>query len=132
HHRTGRCYSAASLAPGGDDDVTARHAAGVLRGAPGGREGHSRPPPPGAGRVLDGHPGRCEPGLVSVDAVTFERLSAGAETADLEQAAALFRGDLLEGIDGVGEAFETWLMAERGRLRNRAVGVLDRLLAVRM
>src|SRR4029450_13975335 len=53
-------------------------------------------------------------------------------TADLEQAAALFRGDLLEGIDGVGEAFETWLMAERGRLRNRAVGVLDRLLAVRM
>jgi DNA-binding SARP family transcriptional activator len=85
-----------------------------------------------SGLALDGDRVRVEPGLVTVDATTFERLAVSAATADLEQAAALYRGELLEGFDGVGEAFETWLMAERGRLRNRAVEVLERLLAVRM
>jgi DNA-binding SARP family transcriptional activator len=72
------------------------------------------------------------PHLIRVDVATFERLSTSAETRSLEQAAAMYRGDFLEGLGMVGEAFETWLAAERDRLRARAVRVLDRLLAVRM
>jgi DNA-binding SARP family transcriptional activator len=87
-----------------------------------------RPP----GLVVAGDSVRLEPSLVTVDATLFARLGAGGEPADLERALALYRGDLLEGLDGVGDAFESWLMTERDRLRTRAVRLLDRLLAVRM
>src|SRR5262249_3365440 len=70
--------------------------------------------------------------LVTVDVATFERLSGRAGTESLEQAAAMVRGDFLEGIGVEGEAFEDWLAAERQRLRATAVHVLDRLLATRM
>jgi DNA-binding SARP family transcriptional activator len=85
-----------------------------------------------SGLVLAGDTVRLEPGLVTVDAITFERLAGSSATTDLEHAAVLYRGDLLEGLDRIGEAFETWLMTERDRLRIRAVKVLDRLLALRM
>src|SRR5262245_54529704 len=67
--------------------------------------------------------------LVSVDVESFERLSGSTEPESLERAAALYRGDFLEGLDTVGETFESWLGVERDRLRATAVHVLDRLLA---
>ena len=81
---------------------------------------------------LTGDPVCLGPNLIKVDVATFECLSASGETKSLEQASAMYRGEFLEGLDSVGETFETWLAAERDRLRARAVRVLDRLLAVRM
>src|SRR5262249_45076341 len=50
----------------------------------------------------------------------FERqLDEGTPEA-LELAAALYRGDLLEGFGLRDPAFEDWLLVERQRLRNRA------------
>src|SRR5262245_2132681 len=86
-----------------------------------------------APRPLLGGDAVCLDGdLVTTDVTTFEQLSDSAETASLEQAAAMYRGDLLEGIAVEGEAFEEWLAAERERLRATALHVLDRLLATRM
>jgi DNA-binding SARP family transcriptional activator/TolB-like protein len=41
---------------------------------------------------------------------------------------ALLDGDLLEGLDGVDPAFDTWLATERERVRDRARGVAEALL----
>src|SRR5262249_49323137 len=70
-----------------------------------------------------------EPG-VSVDAVTFERLARDGTIGSLQEAATLYRGDLLSGIDVGEEAFEDWLRAERERLPELALEVLARLLAL--
>ena len=43
---------------------------------------------------------------------------------------ALYQGDLLEGFRLTEEPFEDWLRVERARLRERAVDVLTRLLAL--
>jgi DNA-binding SARP family transcriptional activator len=72
------------------------------------------------------------PDVVAVDVAEFERLSAKATPESLEQAAMLYRGDLLEGLRLRGPAFEEWLAVERDRLRRQAIGVLDRLTQVRM
>src|SRR5262249_49666537 len=65
---------------------------------------------------------------IDVDVVEFERLSARGTLRDLEQAAALYVGDLLDGVDVSEEPFEEWLRGERLRLREIAVHVLTRLL----
>ncbi len=66
-----------------------------------------------------------DPALVSVDAVELSRLAAAGE---LEQAAALYRGELLEGVSLPDSALADWLLVERTRLHDLAVGVLARLL----
>jgi DNA-binding SARP family transcriptional activator len=66
---------------------------------------------------------------VSADVVEFETLVADGRPAALEQAAALYRGDLLEGIATSEPGVEEWLLAERERLRELAVDALRRLLA---
>jgi DNA-binding SARP family transcriptional activator len=72
------------------------------------------------------------PLAVEVDVSAFERLVAEGTPTTLEQAMALYRGDLLEGL-GVQEApFEEWLLSERERLRELAQEGLARLLAHRM
>ena len=61
--------------------------------------------------------------LVWCDAVAFQRaLDAGA----LEDAAALYRGPLLDGffVSGVSAEFEQWLESERSRIRGLAGGAL--------
>jgi len=63
--------------------------------------------------------------MVGIDAVEFAELSA---TGRLEEAAALYRGDLLEGIDLPGSGFADWLAIERMRLHDVAVQALIRLL----
>jgi TolB-like protein len=62
---------------------------------------------------------------VEVDAVEFARLATDAQAS--EKAVTLYRGDLLDGIDGVSAEFEEWLRPERERLRSLAVRVLDQL-----
>lgn len=64
---------------------------------------------------------------IDVDVTEFERLAIRGSPRDLEQAAALYAGDLLDGIDVNEEAFEDWLRAERARLREMAVHALTRL-----
>jgi TolB-like protein/DNA-binding SARP family transcriptional activator/Tfp pilus assembly protein PilF len=66
-----------------------------------------------------------DPAVVSVDAVELARLAAAGE---LEAAAALYRGTLLEGISLPDADFADWLLVERTRLHDLAVDVLTRLL----
>src|SRR6266508_2971332 len=61
---------------------------------------------------------------VDIDVVAFERLARRDTLRSLEQAAALYAGDLLDGIDISEEPFEEWLSSERARLRETAVNVL--------
>jgi DNA-binding SARP family transcriptional activator len=65
---------------------------------------------------------------MDVDVAEFERLAARGAPRDLEQAAALYAGDLLDGLDVSEEPFDEWLRSERARLRETAVHVLTRLL----
>jgi DNA-binding SARP family transcriptional activator len=84
--------------------------------------------PPG-GLVEDGEAVAMAPGAVEIDVAVFERLVAGGASSGLEQAAVLYRGDLLEGLGVQDAPFEEWLLAERERLRELALDALARLLA---
>jgi len=70
-----------------------------------------------------------DPAATEVDVVTFERRVAQGTPAALEQAAELYRGDLLLGFTLDEPLFEEWLVAERERLREMALEALARLLA---
>jgi DNA-binding SARP family transcriptional activator len=69
-----------------------------------------------------------DPAVVEADVLRFEGLVAERSPQALEQAAALYRGDLLEGFVVDSEPFEQWLFQERERLRDMATEVLARLL----
>jgi len=62
---------------------------------------------------------------IEVDAVEFARLAA--DTHAFDRAVALYRGNLLDGIDGVTAEFEEWLRSERERLGDLAARVLEQL-----
>jgi len=62
---------------------------------------------------------------IEVDAVEFARLAT--ETHAFDRAVALYRGNLLDGIDGVTTEFEEWLRPERERFGDLAVRVLEQL-----
>ena len=66
---------------------------------------------------------------VEVDVHVFERRVAEATPAGCAGAAALYRGDLLDGFHLREAAFSEWLTAERERLRRMAIGALESLLA---
>src|SRR5262245_29584711 len=68
------------------------------------------------------------PDEVEVDVETFERLAGDGSEAALAQAAALYRGDLLEGLDVAAVGFNAWLDATRARLRRTATVAMRRLL----
>jgi len=67
------------------------------------------------------------PQLVDVDLREFLRAAKSDEPADLQRAATLYRGALLEGLALRDAAFEQWLELERRRLAVLAVGALERL-----
>jgi DNA-binding SARP family transcriptional activator len=69
------------------------------------------------------------PGAIDVDVLEFERLAATEAPEALARAAELYRGELLEGFNPRSAAFEDWLMHEQSRLRERALGVMEALLA---
>jgi WD40 repeat protein/DNA-binding SARP family transcriptional activator len=63
-----------------------------------------------------------------VDVRLFARLAQSHETADLVEAAALYRGELLAGFSLPGcEAFEEWLLIQRERLLQQAITALHTL-----
>src|SRR5262245_50120780 len=65
---------------------------------------------------------------VSVDVAEFEQLIEQGTVEALAQAAALYRGDLLDGLDVRDQAFDEWLLMERKRLRDRLREVLAKLI----
>jgi TolB-like protein/Flp pilus assembly protein TadD len=62
---------------------------------------------------------------IEIDAAEFDRLAASSTQP--ERAAALYQGELLEGIDGMGSDFDAWLRAERERLSDLAGRVVEQL-----
>jgi TolB-like protein/Flp pilus assembly protein TadD len=66
-----------------------------------------------------------DPALLAVDALEFERLAKAGKWAE---AAALYRGPLLDGHGVRDGAFEDWIRVERTRLHDLAVDVLERLV----
>ncbi len=70
-----------------------------------------------------------DPAAVAVDALTFQqRVKAGTLEA-LEQATTLYQGDLLAGLALNEAPFEEWLLRERERLHELALGAFARILA---
>jgi DNA-binding SARP family transcriptional activator/tetratricopeptide (TPR) repeat protein len=77
---------------------------------------------------LEGDTVALDPAAVDVDAVTFQRAVSNGAPDGVERATALYHGDLLSGF-AVDEApFEEWLLGERERLRELALGGLARQL----
>src|SRR5262249_3202291 len=68
----------------------------------------------------------------TVDAREFEELATSDDPEALERAAALYKGDLLEGISPGSTQFEEWLRADRERLHELALEALAKLLAHQM
>ena len=68
------------------------------------------------------------PEAVEADVGQFERLVAEATPEALERAAALYRGELLEGASVAEPAFQEWLSFEQARLRELARRALAKLL----
>lgn len=66
---------------------------------------------------------------VSSDVAQFRLLAEQDEPEHWEQAATLYRGDLLEGLLLPGEAFNDWLRFEQQRLHEQFLSLLERLLA---
>ena len=81
------------------------------------------------GPFLEGKTLALDPSWVDVDVAALKRLVAEGTPGALEQATALYRGDLLEGLDVSEPAFEEWLVSERERLRELGLEALAKLLA---
>jgi TolB-like protein/DNA-binding SARP family transcriptional activator/Flp pilus assembly protein TadD len=73
-----------------------------------------------------------DPEAITVDVARFEALAQSETTADLERAAALYRGPFLDGYALRNADGDQWLSLERDRLRRLLMTVLDRLLERRM
>src|SRR5215467_10090527 len=69
---------------------------------------------------------------VTVDAGEFEQLVTSDDPEALERAAALYKGNLLEGISPGSAQFEEWLRADRERLHELALETFAKLLAHQM
>src|SRR5262245_4952105 len=82
------------------------------------------------GRLRVGGDGvALDPTGVAVDVAAFEQAMATTSPAALARAAEIYQGDLLAGLAVAEPPFEEWLLAERERLRERALEALARLLA---
>jgi DNA-binding SARP family transcriptional activator/tetratricopeptide (TPR) repeat protein len=83
---------------------------------------------------VDARTVRLDGGKVWSDLATLEA-TGGSDPVALEQALALVRGDLLEGLNSDDADAETWLMGERARVRRvvaaRSALLCDSLLAER-
>jgi DNA-binding SARP family transcriptional activator/predicted ATPase len=69
-----------------------------------------------------------EPTALTTDAILFGDLAAQEETESLEQAIALYGGELLDGFEVAAPEFEGWVTAERERFRELALEAMTRLL----
>src|SRR5262245_12593204 len=77
----------------------------------------------------DGNVVSIDPEAVTLDVVEFERRVNEGTPAALAQAISVYRGDLLDGLTVQEPPFEDWLLGERERLHEMAIGALARLLA---
>src|SRR5215831_13055160 len=82
--------------------------------------------------LLDGDHVGLEAGAVTVDVCEFEQVARSQDPDELQRAAALYQGDLLEGISPGSAQFEEWLRAERERLHELALEAFAKLLAHQM
>lgn len=71
---------------------------------------------------------RVSPGAMNVDVHELEEYLDAATPEGLRKAIELYQGEFLEGFNPRAPAFEDWLMAERSRLRQRAIAGLEQLL----
>ena len=65
---------------------------------------------------------------VDIDLNRFTRLAQSDDAGELEQAMQLYRGDFLQGFGLPEEAFEEWLLFQRGHHRELAMQALTRLI----
>jgi len=65
---------------------------------------------------------------IACDVVQFLTLVNAGNRDALREAVALYRGDLLPGLVLAEEIFMDWLVAERARLRDLALGAFERLM----
>lgn len=72
------------------------------------------------------------PEAAVVDVDLFERLQEEENLEALEQAAALYQGEFLEGMTLADGPFDDWATVERMRLSERALDVFSKLLAARL
>ena len=77
---------------------------------------------------LEGEDIALNPTAAEIDVQRFEQLVNEGTPETLDQAAALYRGDLLHGFVLDEAGFEEWLVAERERLRELAIEALAKLL----
>jgi DNA-binding SARP family transcriptional activator len=123
----GRVHARADLATLLWADMPAHQARGNLRQALS-RLRHALPRPSRAALIFDGTGVALDGALVDVDVARFETLAAAGSPESLEQAAQLYRGDLLSGLALSERVFDDWLSTERERLRMLAIQALGRLL----
>src|SRR5260370_39539529 len=67
-------------------------------------------------------------GMVETDLATFEAAIVEDTPAALEQAAGLYRADLLDGFWLRDRGFDDWLTGERERLREHALQLFLRVM----
>jgi DNA-binding SARP family transcriptional activator len=80
------------------------------------------------GLIAEGHGVGLDSAAIEVDVVRFETLVKTATPEDLDKAAELYQGDFLHGFVLREPSFEEWLVAERERLRELALGALRQLV----
>ena len=71
-----------------------------------------------------------ESSAFETDVARFDSLAQQGATGSLSEAAALYRGDLLQGFSLRSEDFAGWLRTERERIHTHAVQVLSKLLTL--
>ena len=69
-----------------------------------------------------------QPTALTTDAIVFGDLAAQAGAEHLEQAIALYGGELLDGFQVRAPEFESWVTAERERFREMALQAMTKLL----
>jgi DNA-binding SARP family transcriptional activator len=79
--------------------------------------------------IAEGDLLQLDPTKITIDVCEFEQVLRGREPEQLGRALALYRGELLEGLNLQGEPFEEWLIGERRRLRASAIEGLSQLPA---
>src|SRR6201997_83606 len=79
--------------------------------------------------LAEGNSLAIPPGTLAVDAIDFEARATSTDQDVLAEAAALYRGELLENRGPVASRFDDWLAAERSRFAALAANILRRLAA---
>jgi DNA-binding SARP family transcriptional activator/CheY-like chemotaxis protein len=69
---------------------------------------------------------------IDLDVATFDAMATSASLEERGRAAALFTGDLLEGLQLDEPRFDSWLASERGRLHQAAVELMTEQLQAAM